>query len=61
MASGKADSLVSGDHDLLVPAGRTKFLIEMPAEGRELRVRAAALTSSYKAASVFSVSNSDTG
>jgi putative PIN family toxin of toxin-antitoxin system len=28
--SGKADSLVSGDRDLLVLAGRTKFLLESP-------------------------------
>jgi uncharacterized protein len=28
--NGKADSLVSGDQDLLVLAGRTKFLIEAP-------------------------------
>ena len=28
--SGKADALVSGDRDLLVLAGRTKFLIETP-------------------------------
>jgi putative PIN family toxin of toxin-antitoxin system len=32
--SGKADSLVSGDRDLLVLAGRTKFLIETPEEYR---------------------------
>jgi uncharacterized protein len=32
--SGKADSLVSGDRDLLVLAGRTKFLIESPEEYR---------------------------
>jgi uncharacterized protein len=32
--SGKADSLVSGDLDLLVLAGRTKFLIESPEEYR---------------------------
>jgi hypothetical protein len=37
--SGKADSLVSGDRDLLVLAGRTKFLIETPEEYR-LRVLA---------------------
>jgi uncharacterized protein len=37
--SGKADSLVSGDRDLLVLAGRTKFLIETP-EGYRLRVLA---------------------
>lgn len=30
--SGKADALVSGDRDLLVLAGRTKFLIESPEE-----------------------------
>ena len=34
MASGKADSLVCGDRDLLVPAGLTKFLIETPEEYR---------------------------
>ena len=28
--SGKADSLVSGDRDLLVLAGQTNFLIESP-------------------------------
>jgi putative PIN family toxin of toxin-antitoxin system len=28
--SGKADALVSGDRDLLVLAGQTKFLIESP-------------------------------
>lgn len=33
--SGKADSLVSGDRDLLVLAGRTKFLIETPEEYRD--------------------------
>lgn len=32
--SGKADALVSGDRDLLVLAGRTKFLIETPEEYR---------------------------
>jgi uncharacterized protein len=32
--SGKADSLVSGDRDLLVLAGKTKFLIEAPEEYR---------------------------
>jgi putative PIN family toxin of toxin-antitoxin system len=32
--SGKADSLVSGDRDLLVLAGKTKFLIETPEEYR---------------------------
>jgi putative PIN family toxin of toxin-antitoxin system len=32
--SGKAGSLVSGDRDLLVLAGRTKFLIETPEEYR---------------------------
>jgi hypothetical protein len=32
--SGKADSLVSGDRDLLVLAGRTKFLIETRKEYR---------------------------
>jgi uncharacterized protein len=32
--SGKADVLVSGDRDLLVLAGRTKFLIETPEEYR---------------------------
>ena len=32
--SGKADSLVSGDRDLLILAGRTKFLIETPEEYR---------------------------
>ena len=30
--SGKAESLVSGDNDLLVLAQKTKFLIESPAE-----------------------------
>lgn len=35
--SGKADSLVSGDRDLLVLAGKTKFLIEAP-EGYRRRV-----------------------
>jgi putative PIN family toxin of toxin-antitoxin system len=32
--SGKADALVSGDRDLRVLAGRTKFLIESPEEYR---------------------------
>ena len=32
--SGKADSLVSGDRDLLAVTGRTKFLIETPEEYR---------------------------
>ena len=32
--SGKADSLVSGDRDLLAVTGRTKFLIETPDEYR---------------------------
>jgi len=32
--SGKADSLVSGDRDLLALAGQTKFLIETPEEYR---------------------------
>lgn len=32
--SGKADSLVSGDRDLLVLAGKPKFLIETPEEYR---------------------------
>ncbi len=32
--SGKADSLVSGDRDLLVLAGQTKFLIETAEEYR---------------------------
>jgi uncharacterized protein len=32
--SGKADSLVSGDRDLLALAGQTKFLIESPEEYR---------------------------
>jgi putative PIN family toxin of toxin-antitoxin system len=32
--SGKADSLVNGDRDLLALAGQTKFLIETPEEYR---------------------------
>jgi putative PIN family toxin of toxin-antitoxin system len=32
--NGKADSLVSGDRDLLVLAGKTEFLIESPEEYR---------------------------
>jgi putative PIN family toxin of toxin-antitoxin system len=32
--SGKADALVTGDRDLLVLAGQTKFLIESPEEYR---------------------------
>jgi putative PIN family toxin of toxin-antitoxin system len=32
--SGKAESLVSGDRDLLVLAGQTEFLIESPEEYR---------------------------
>ncbi len=38
--TGKADSLVSGDRDLLVLSGRTRFLIESP-EAYRLRVSGA--------------------